>query len=278
MLSALNPRANIGAIRELAELFTKRRQLTFEMARRELSDRYVGQFCGLFWTVGHPLILIAVYVVVFGYIFKSKLGGTQEMPYDYTSYLLSGIIPWLAFQESMAKASTVIINSSALVKQVVFPIEVLPVKCVLATLPAQLVLLVAMILRFIVIHKVALWTYLLIPYLVLAQLLAMIGIGYFLSAISVFFRDTKDFVQIVCLIGFYLIPAIYAPGFLPPWYQMLLNFNPFSHFIYCWQDALYFGRFNHIWSWPIMFILSLGIFAIGYRVFRKFKLMFGNVL
>ena len=61
------------------------------------------------------------------------------MPLDYTTYLLSGLIPWMAFQESMAKGATVIVGNANLVKQVVFPVEVLPVKGVIASFSTQLV-------------------------------------------------------------------------------------------------------------------------------------------
>ena len=82
---------------------------------------------------------MGVYLFIFGYVFRMKVGGTPEMPLDYTMYLLSGLIPWMAFQESMAKGATVIVGNANLVKQVVFPVEVLPVKGVIASFSTQLV-------------------------------------------------------------------------------------------------------------------------------------------
>jgi len=101
MNSVLNLRNNLQAFRELILLLTRHRQLTLEMAKREIYDRYAGQFFGVFWTLGHPLTLMLVYVFVFGYIFKVKVGGTAEMPLNYTTYLLSGLIPWMTFIESI---------------------------------------------------------------------------------------------------------------------------------------------------------------------------------
>jgi lipopolysaccharide transport system permease protein len=278
LLSALSIRGNLQAFRELVWLLTQYRQLTVEMAKREIVDRYAGQLFGAFWAIGHPLTLILVFIFIFGVVFKMKIGGTVDMPLDYTTYLLSGLIPWLAFAESMSKASTVIISSSSLVKQVVFPIEVLPVKGVIASLVTQCVFLVLLTAYVLVKEHFLLWTYALLPVLVFFQALAMIGVSYILSAIGVYFRDVKDFVQVFTTVGVYLMPIFYLPESVPKVFRPVLYINPFSYLTWCYQDALYFGRFVHGWSWLIFGAMSLAVFVIGYRVFRKLKVMFGNVL
>jgi lipopolysaccharide transport system permease protein len=106
----------------------------------------------------------------------------------------------------------------------------------------------------------------------------MIGISHILSAISVYFRDTKDFVQVFCNIGFYLMPALYLPEFVPAVFRTALYFNPFSYMVWCYQDALYFGGIVHPWAWLVWLTFSLGVFVIGYRLFRKLSAMFGNFL
>jgi lipopolysaccharide transport system permease protein len=278
MRSLLSPKSNWQAFSELLLLLTRRRQLTFEMARRELSDRYAGQFFGLFWTIGHPIVLMLVYVFIFGYVFRVKIGGTAALPLDYTAYLLSGLIPWLAFQDAMSKASAVIVSNANLVKQVIFPIEVLPVKGVLATLFTQCILLAGLVGYVLLTQRALAWTYLLLPVLIGVQALGMIGVSYILSAIGTYFRDTKDFVQIFNVVGMYLIPTFYLPEFVPGIFRPLLYLNPFSHMIWCYQDLLYFGRFEHPWAWPVWIAFSLAVFVIGYRLFRKLSGMFGNVL
>ncbi len=279
MNTVLNPRTNISAFRELLTLLTRHRHLTLEMARREISDRYTGQIFGLFWTIGHPLILMAVYVFVFSVVFKVKIDTAGiAIPLNYTTYILAGLIPWLAFQESMAKASTVILNNASIVKQIVFPLEVLPVKGVLSTIITEIVFFFILIVYVLATIHVLPWTYVLLPVLILLQFLAMTGVCYFLSATGVFLRDTKDFVQIFSIAGIYLLPAFYPPEAVPDVFRLLLYFNPFSYFIWCFQDVLYFGSINHPWAWIVFAVLSLGVFVSGYRYFRKLKPIFGNVL
>jgi lipopolysaccharide transport system permease protein len=276
--SVLNPKGNLAAFRELVLLLTKYRTLTIEMAKREIMERYSGQLFGVLWAFGHPLALMIVYAFVFGFVFKVNIGGTPGMPLDYTTYLLSGFIPWLAIQDTMSKSSTLITSNANLVKQFVFPTEILPMKGVIATLLTECVFLVLLVMYVVISNHYLAWTYILLPVVVLLQGFAMIGISYVLSAVGVYIRDVKDFVQVFATAGVYLIPAFYLPDFVPALFRPLLYLNPFSYLIWCYQDALYFGRFEHWWAWIIWTILGLGIFIVGYRFFRKLKPTFGNVI
>ncbi len=221
--------------------------------------------------------MMGIYVFFFAIVLKVKMSRT-DLPLDYTVYLLSGLIPWMAFQESMAKGSTVIISNAGLVKQVVFPIEVLSVKGVIASMVTQVVATCVLALYVLIKYKALSWTYALIPGLMFFQVLAMIGTSYFLGAIGVYFRDTKDFVQVYCLAGIYLIPIIYQPSSVPPAVRPILYLNPFSYVIWCYQDACYFGRFEHPYAWVVFPIGSLVVFYLGYRIFRKLKVAFGSAL
>jgi lipopolysaccharide transport system permease protein len=277
-MSMFSPTGHLFAFRELIGLLTRHRQLTWEMTKREISERYVGQIFGTLWTIGHPLALMGIFVFVFAYVFKLKVGGTFELPRDFTTYLLSGLIPWMAFQESMAKGSTVILSNASLVKQVVFPIEILPVKGVIVTFVSQAVSSSVLILYVLIKHGFLPWTYALLPVLFFFQALAMIGVSYVLSSVGVFFRDLKDFVQVFCIAGLYMIPVVYLPKWVPGVVRPILFVNPFSHLVWCYQDICYFGRFEHPWSWGVLMFLSLTVFYGGYRIFIKLKIMFGNVL
>jgi lipopolysaccharide transport system permease protein len=268
----------VGAFREVIQLTLKHRQLTWEMAQREVTERYTGQLFGALWAIGHPLILMMVYLFIFGVVFKVKIGGTPDMPLDYAAYLFAGMIPWLAFQEAMAKSTTVIVNSSNLVKQVVFPLEVLPAKGVIATVMTQLVFLALLLVYLLVKYQSLSPMVVLLPILLIVQAIAMMGVSYVLSSVGVYLRDTKDLVQVFLVVGAYLMPTFYLPSFVPPQLRALLYLNPFSYMIWCYQDVLYFGRFEHPWAWPVFFGLSLMIFTVGFLTFRRLRTMFGNVL
>lgn len=276
--SALNLTTNIGAFVELIKVFRLRGRLIYELAKREILDRYTGQVFGAFWAIGHPLMLILIYIFIFGFVFQMRLENSLDMPLNYTSYMLAGLIPWLVFSEVLGKASSLIINNANVVKQVVFPIEVFPIKTALASLATFLIFLVLLTIYTIVANGFLPWTYVFVPFLAVFQALAMIGVSYLLSALGAYFRDLKDFVQIFNSIAFFIMPILYLPEAIPGTLRPLLYANPLSYMVWTYQDALYFGAFRHPWAWAVFVLGSLVIFVFGYRVFRRLSVMFGNVL
>jgi lipopolysaccharide transport system permease protein len=261
----------------LFRLLVRHWPLTWAMARREVSDRYAGQVLGAVWAVGHPLLLMAVYLFVFAFVFKVRLGDSG-LPLDYSVYLLAGFIPWLAFQDCMNRGATVVTGNANLVKQVVFPLEVLPAKSVLATLLPQVVCTTVLIVYTLASHHALPWTYVLLPALFAVQVAGMLGVSMALSSVGVYLRDVKDVVQVFGVVGVYLLPIFYLPDMVPPLFRPLLYLNPFSYLVWCYQDVCYFGRLEHPWAWPVCVALCLGALAGGHRLFQKLKPYFGNVL
>jgi homopolymeric O-antigen transport system permease protein len=263
---------------DLAKLYLRHRQLTWEMIKRDITDRYAGQIFGSTWAIGHPFILMAIYTFVFTFIFSSRMGSQADFPLDYTTYLLSGLIPWMSFQESMTRGTTAILSNANLVKQVVFPLEILPVKGIFSSLLTQGVATLFLMTYVVVIYGRLPWTYSLLPLLILFQFLAMTGVCYILSSVGPYFRDLKDIVQVICIACLYGMPVFYLPNWVPGWFKPIFYLNPFSYMVWCFQDVCYFGRFEHPFAWPIFFSLSILSLVFGNRVFGKLKTMFGNIL
>jgi lipopolysaccharide transport system permease protein len=254
----------------------RNRALTFALARREITDKYTRQVLGSVWAIGHPLIHVGVYIFLFQVVLKLRMGA--DMPLDYVAYLLSGLIPWLAVQESLGKGSTVITSQANLVKQVVFPIEVLPVKSVLACFVTQVVGTLCLIAYVLIDYGRLPPTYSLIPVLWIIQAVGMAGIVYAISALGVYIRDIKELVQVFSVVGMYLVPIVYMPDMVPAPIRPLLYCNPFSYMVWCYQDACYYGRFDHPAAWLVFPMGSLLIFVLGYALFRKLQTHFGSVL
>jgi lipopolysaccharide transport system permease protein len=259
-------------------LLYRHRALTMALVRREILDRYVGQMLGALWVVGHPLILVSVYIFIFQYVFKMRVGGTPDMPLDYTAYILSGLIPWLAFVETLGKGPGVMVANASLVKQVVFPIEILPIKTVMATFVTQGICTIILMAYVLITSGSLPWSYALLPLLWFAQFLAMAGTCFVLAAVGAYFRDLKEFVQVFNVVGMYLMPLAYLPEWVPEGMRPLLYLNPFSYMIWCYQDACYFGRFEHPWAWPVFALGALLTFACGFRLFYRLKIYFGSIL
>ena len=251
-------------------LFTNR-QLAVEMASRDIRDRYAGQSLGSVWAIFHPIFQIALYVFIFAFVFKVQVGGTESMPLDYTTYILAGLIPWISMQESMVKSCIAVSGNANLVKQVVFPLEVLPFKSVLASMLPQAVGTAVLIIYVLTKHGELHATYVLLPFLIAIQMIWMLGLAYLFSCVGAFIRDLKDVVQLFSLVGIYLMPAFYLPDMVPSAFRPILYINPFSYMIWCYQDVVYFGRIEHPYSWCVFTAISLGTLVLGVRVFARLK-------
>lgn len=265
-------------MRELARLLRRYRHLVFELARRDITEQYAGQMFGALWAIGHPLFMMALYLFIFGFVFKTKIGGTVELPLDYTTYLLSGLIPWLGCQQSMSRNCAILVGHANLVKQVVFPIEVLPIKAVLSSLVPEIVGLIVLTIYVTVRNTVPPATYLLLPLLLALQICGLIGLGFVLAVVGAFMRDLKDFIQIFALAGVYLMPVFYLPTWVPGAFKPFLYLNPFSYVTWCFQDALFFGRFEHPWAWLVFAGGSIFLLLYGYAFFNRLKSHLGSVL
>lgn len=278
LFNVLRPvRSALAAVENLG-LLRRHRDLVIEMARREIRSQYGGQALGSWWVVGHPLFQMLVYIVVFALIFKVRVGGTVEMPRDYITYLLSGLVPWLCAQQAVARGPTLMVSQANLVKQVVFPIEVLPAASVAVNLILLGVGLSVLLVYSLLRHGSLPPTVLLLPVLVLCLAAGMLGISYAFAAIGVFFRDLKDIVQVMVIAGVYMMPIFYLPEWVPGPLKPLLYLNPFSYMGWCFQDAIYFGRFEHAGAWVVFSVGSFAVYGLGYRLFRRLSPNFGNAL
>ena len=277
-LRVLDFNANLHAVQEAADLLWQRRALLFEMARRELTDRYAGQALGSAWAIIAPTLLMATYLFTFTFIFKGRLGADDNGA-GYMAYVLAGLVPWLGLQDGLSRASMAIVGSSNLVKQIVFPGEILPMKVTLATLPGLLIGLVAAIALAAIAGRLSLFgLFILLPIAVFFYLIMLAGFSYFLASFGVFLRDTKDLVAFFLSVGLFLHPVLFPPGAAPAWLNYIFYASPFSHMIWCFRDALIGPELHYSWSWLVFPIVSVVVFLLGWRTFRMLKPSFGNVL
>lgn len=276
MLRVIDPRANIEALWLLARNIVEYRDLLWEMTRRDLLERQAGLAFGAFWVLGQPLLMMLVYVLVFSFVFNVRLG-VDDGGLGYTAFLLTGLAPWLAFQEALGRASTCITENRSLVKQIVFPVEILPLKVVASTVVVLAVGLAFPLAIAIVdgTAKPLFWLLLWVP--VVSHLLMACGFVYMIAATSVFVRDIRNIIQLFLMIGLFAHPILYVPGMLPEWTDIIFDMLPFSHLIWIYRDVL-LGRIEHPASWLIGPGLGIGFLMIGYRMFRSLRHMFGDAL
>lgn len=274
----LAPRQSALALREGLGSLWRNRALARELIWRDLAGQYANQALGSLWVVVHPLSLLLIYIFVFVVVLKVKVPDDPAMPRDYTSYILAGLVPWLAIAASLGRSSTALISQANLVKQVVFPIEVLPPVSVITSQIPMIISSIAIVLYLALGGQGVPLTIIFMPVVLAFLFLFLTGLSYFLAAITPFFRDLKDFVVVFITAGVYLIPAFYLPAWVPPLFKPVILLNPFSYPILVCQDMFYYGRFQHPKAWGVFIIMSVISYVLGYRVFRRIRPYIATVL
>ena len=278
LTQALDPRRYATVLGELARSLTRNRVLIWELTRRELRERYVGQALGLIWSIGHPLLLMAVYILMFVYVFKLRGIESVDNARDYTVYVLSGLVPWLAIVEVLNRSTASIVANAGFVKQIVFPVEVLPVRAVTAALLGQGVGTVVLFGYIVATSGTPPTTALLWPAIVVLQMALMLGVSYVLAATAVFFRDIKDFVLLFSTIGLFCSPILFPVEMFPDSVRFLPYLNPVSYPVWVYQDALFHGDITRPVAWIVLGVMTVVSLSLGYRYFRFLRPMFGDVL
>jgi lipopolysaccharide transport system permease protein len=255
-------------------------RLLAALAKRDLSDEYVTHSLSMSWTVIHPLALMLVYLFVFTMIFPSRIAAPPGAATNAVDYLLSGLIPWLTLSQVMSRSAGSVVSNASIVKQMAFPLELLPIK----TLAGPLVF-GGTSLAFLLVY--GLWitggailpAYLLglLP-LIFLTILVLAGISLVLACAQVFMRDLKEFITIFLSIGLFTHPILYFPDAFPAAVRPIVYISPFSYLLFCWQDILFYGGIERPWAWFITATFAVALFGLGARLFVVSKSHFGDFL
>jgi len=252
--------------------------LAAALARRELTSRHAGQFLGALWAVGQPLFLMMLFVFIFGVVFGQRIGGTVEMPRDYTIYILSGLVPWLSFIPGLVTSCQSVLGNGHLVKQFTIDAEMFTLKDTLLTLVFWVVGMAVIAVYTLVVNHSLPWTYVLIPVALFFQFSIGLGLGWAISAVTVFVRDMREFMQMASTAGIYTLPIVYLPHWIPEIFRPFIYMNPFSYMIWVYQDILYFGRIEHPWAWVVSLAFSLLSLTFGLRIFQRLRPYFATYI
>jgi lipopolysaccharide transport system permease protein len=251
--------------------------LILSLARRELAARYKGSVLGILWAVLTPVVMIAIFTLIFAGIFKAKFGASNSN-WDYALYLFCGLLPWNAFQESVQLSSTTIVGHANLVKRVVFPLETLPVSQSLAAIANQMFGTVALLAAAVILRRELHPTILLLPVLLIPQFIATLGAAWLLAALGVFVRDIVQGISLVLMAWLYLTPIIYPESMVPPRYQSLISLNPFTPLVRSYRRIILEGALPDWRGLAYFTAFAVTSFLVGYWWFAKSRKNFADVI
>jgi lipopolysaccharide transport system permease protein len=257
-------------LRELWEY----RDLAFFLVKRDVSIRYRQTLIGTVWAILQPLLLAVVFSVFLGHYANVPSGA--NVPYPV--FALSGMAMWLYFSQAMQFASDSTVASRELIAKVWFPRMIIPIAAVIPPaidfIPAFIVALIVQ-LAYGVVPPVQI---LLIPFLAVLTLLVALGIGMWLSALNVRYRDIRLAVPFLIMVGLFVTPIVYPFDSVPDSVQPIYALNPMVGVLESYRWMLYPDA-----DWPgALILIPLATAAIllvsGAWFFARSERTFADVI
>ncbi len=244
-----------------------------KLTLREIKARYKQSFLGYFWVILNPFFQMLIMSFVFSTILRF---GDLGVPYPV--FLFAGLLPWSFFSLSLSSSMEILNSSSSLIKKIYFPREVLVLSTLLAKafdfFLASLIFILLM-----VFFRLPFTAYMLLFFpLFLIQFVFVYGMSLLLSALNLFYRDVQYLFNLVLTLWFYLTPVIYATEFFPDRYRWIFRLNPMSVFINAYRQVLLGGDFPNWASVGVGLIVSLAVFVVSHRIFKKLEGAFADVV
>lgn len=252
----------VTAFRELLAY----REILLILIWRDLKTRYRGSVLGFLWTFLNPLLLMAIYSLVFSVYLR------VEMP-AYPIFVFTGLLPWLWFSSAMLSGANSIVESGSLMKRVPFPPQILAAVSVSATL-VNFLLALPLLLIFMVVFRVPLtWSVVVLPLPIAIQYVFTLGLTIVLSMLTVRYRDLQQLLGNVMTLWFFLTPVLYPTSMVPAQFHSVLLLNPMTVLVGSFQDALYGA---HAPSWRHLAVVAgLALAILGGALALSQRLRWG---
>lgn len=276
---AHRPLSSLISPHRIALNLLQHRELIAAYTKREFQAVHRGTYLGLAWSVISPLILLGLFVWVFGFIFGGRFTrNPNETPAEFALALFIGMSFFNCFAQSMGGASGLVLGNSIYVKSLSFPLEILSVASVLVTLVNLLIALSICILAQFAIYGDLHWTTpWLLTHIVCIALLSL-GISWFVSSLSVFVRDIPPLIPPLSLVLMFVSGVFFPLSNISPRIRWLIELNPLAVIIDQARGALMYGQVPDVSSLTIVAICSL-LFAIAsYWFFIRAKSAFADVM
>jgi lipopolysaccharide transport system permease protein len=256
---------NLKELKEYRDLF-------FFLVWRDIKVLYAQTILGFSWAILQPLIQIIIFTIVFGKVAKVS---TEGIPYFLFSTV--SIIPWTYMSQAMMQSSQSLVQGTHMLGKVYFPRLTFPMTPVLARLVdfgVSIIILLCVILYYRVIPT---WNLVFFPLFVIFMITIPAGIGFWLSALAIRYRDVKHAMPFVVRMLIYSAPIVYSAGSIPEQFRLLYSFNPIVGVIEGFRACLLGTPLPWLYIWPGM-ITAILLMLSGALYFKRMERIFADVI
>ena len=254
----------------------RHRAMIWALAVRDVQERYIGTFGGMVWAFVRPITLVVIYYFVFVIGFRAQ--GPEGV--NFILWFVGGLVPWFFFNDVLAAITNTVTANSHLVKKTVFPTEILPLVHVGSGLFLHFIFVLILLVMMLSFQVPYLFSRLLVLYYLFCSVALLIGMGWLLASLHVFYRDTAHATGILLNLWFWATPIVWPPHVIPERFHWVFEYNPIYYIVEGYRGALIFNQVH----WPdagmtlYFWTVTLSFILLGGFVFHRLKPEFADVI
>jgi lipopolysaccharide transport system permease protein len=247
------------------------RELLYFLVWRDLKVRYKQTVLGVAWAILQPVFSMVVFTIIFGHLAKLDSEG-----FPYAVFVYAGLLPWTFFSAAVGLAGQSLINQQHLLTKVYFPRLFIPTASIGASL-VDMGISAAVYGAILAWYQVMpSWQVVFLPALLLLTVVAVLGFGYTLAALTVSYRDFRFVVPFMLQAMMYISPVVYSVRMVPAKYQWVLALNPMAGIIDGYRAAI-LGRPWNFTTLAVSSATALLLFVFGLYYFRRVERRFADI-
>ena len=248
------------------------RELLFFLTWRDVKVRYKQTALGAAWAILQPLFMMLIFTIFFG-----RLAGVGSSGIPYPLFALAGLVPWTFFANAITASGNSLVGSAHLITKVYFPRLIVPAAAMLAGL-VDFLLAFLLLCLLMIYYRVALTVQILfLPALILLTALFSLGVGTWMSALNVKYRDVRFALPFLIQLWLFVSSVILPSSSVPPKWRWLLMLNPMSGIIEGYRSALFGLPFD----WPalsVAAVLTLLVLLYAIYAFSRVERSFADII
>lgn len=253
----------------LMNSIAQHKRLLFATTRVELQRRYAGSALGLLWVVINPLLFLSVYLFLFLVIFKMRLPGLSNL--GYVVMVFSGLVPFLAATEVTTASALSLKQNMHLIKNVIMPIDLIPVRTVLVAMTTQFVGLAMLIAAAAIDGTLSAKAFVLLPLALVIQFVFLLGFALVFAPLGVLVPDINHALNTFMLLLMFISPIAFDSTMVPEPLRLVTQLNPANYMIDTFRMAV---LDHHLVDWPTIGIyaaIAAVMLVIGSVLMQRFK-------
>ena len=269
-LVIIQPNKTWSAV-ELRDLWAFRELLYF-LTWRDVKVRYKQTGLGIAWAILQPVLTMLIFTIFFG-----RLAGVPSDNIPYPIFAYAGLLPWTFFANAISNSGNSLVGSANLITKVYFPRIIIPGAAVAAGLVDFAIALVILIALMFFYGIGLTWNIVMFPVAVVLTTLLALGVGMWLSALNVKYRDIKFALPFLIQLWMFVSPVIYPSSFLPEKFRWLFSLNPLTGIIETYRSSL-FGRPFNWTALAISAVVTLAALIYSSYTFRRMEKSFADIV